>query len=67
MKFKANLRETLDHLIHKQPDSILMVDDLITKLQSRFPGVTGLERANILTAISRLHGKKVEYMGKKKK
>ena len=44
-----------------------MVDDLVGKLQERFPGVAGFERAKILNTVSKLYGKKVEYIGKKKR
>ena len=67
IKFQADLKEALEQLICKKSESILMVDDLVEKLQNRFPGIQGFERANILSNISRLYGKKVEYMGKKKR
>ena len=56
----------LEQLIWKMSESMLMVDDLVERLQNRFPGVQGFEHANILSNISKLYGKKVEYMGKKK-
>ena len=44
-----------------------MVDDLVERLQNRFPGVQGFERVNVLSNISKLYGEKVEYMGKIKR
>jgi hypothetical protein len=46
-----------------------MVDELVHKLQNTFPGVIvkGFERSTILTTLSRMYGKKVEHMGRKKK
>jgi hypothetical protein len=62
-KFKANLQEAPDRLI----ESILMVEDLMSRLNEVFPDATGFEQSNVLSTISRLFGKKIEYMGKKKK
>ena len=67
VKFKADLNEALNGLVCRKTESVLMVDDLVSKLQQRFPGVAGFERAKILNTVSKLYGKKVEYMGKKKR
>ena len=67
LKFKADLNEALNGLICRKVESVLMVDDLVGKLYERFPGVAGFERAKILNTVSKLYGKKVEYMGKKKR
>jgi hypothetical protein len=67
VQFKLELKEILVNTICKKQDEILMVDDLINILQDKFPGqVSGFGRSNVLTAISKLYGKQVEYMGKKK-
>ena len=67
VKFKAELKDVLGHMVCKKQDSIIMVDDLVDKIYGKFPGVKGFERGNILKTISLLYGKKVEYMGKKKR
>lgn len=67
MKFEAELKDVLEQMVCKKADSIIMVDDLANKLQEKFPGVKGFERRNILRSVSLLYGKKIEYMGKKKR
>jgi hypothetical protein len=57
----------LDNIIEKREGSVIMVDELVHKLQNTFPGVKGFERSTILSTLSRMYGKKVEYMGRKKK
>ena len=67
MKFEAELKDVLGHMVCKKQDSTIVVDDLVGKISGKFPGVKGFERGNILKTISLLYGKKVEYMGKKKR
>ena len=64
---KQNLKMSLDTWFVKKQDSTIMVDDLVDKIYGKFPGVKGFERGNILRTISLLYGKKLEYMGKKKR
>ena len=54
-------------MVCKKQDSIIMVHDLVNKIYGKFSGVKGFVCGNILKTISLLYGKKVEYMGKKKR
>lgn len=67
IKFKIELKDALGGIITKQEDLVIMVDDLVLKLQNKFTGVKGFERANILSTLSEMYGIKVQYMGKEKK
>ncbi len=64
---KADLRSALEHMICKKAESIIMVDELVQRINDRFPGAHGFERCNILKELSKIYGKKVEYMGEKKR
>ena len=67
VKFTLELKEILENTLCRRQESILMVDDLVHLLQNKFPEeTTRLGRSNVLTAVSKLYGKNVEYMGKKK-
>jgi hypothetical protein len=61
------MKTALECLICKKAESIVMVDDIIQKLNEMFPGVSGFERPNVLKELSKIYGKKVDYMGKKKR
>ena len=67
VKFKAELKDVLGHMVCKKQDSIIMVDDLVDKIYGKFPGVKGFERGNILKTISLLYGKKGGVYGEEKK
>ena len=54
-------------LEHSKSESIVMVDELVQRIDDRFPGAHGFERCSILKEVSKIYGKKVEYMGKKKR
>ena len=56
------MKTALECLICKKTESNVMVDDIMQKLNERFPGVS---RPNVLKELSKIYGKKVEYMGKK--
>ncbi len=65
--FKADLKSALENMICKKAESIIMVDELVQRMNDRSPGAHGFERCNILKELSKIYGKKVEYMGKKKR
>ena len=67
-KFKATLNDALEHVIIKttHTDSIIMVDELLEKVTSKYPE-QAFERGQILSFISKTYGRRVEYMGKKKR
>ena len=65
--FKADLKSALENMLCKKAESIVMVDELVQRIDDRFPGAHGFERCSILKEVSKIYGKKVEYMGKKKK
>ncbi len=45
--FKADLKSALEHMICKKAESIIMVDELVQRINDRFPGAHGFERCNI--------------------
>ena len=64
--FQADLKSALENMLCKKTESIVMVDELVQRIGDRFPGAHGFERCSILKEVSKIYGKKVEYMGKKK-
>ena len=67
LKLQADLKDVQGEMICKKPESKLMIDELVCKLQEKSPKIKGFERSNILRTISVIYGKKIEYMGKKKR
>ena len=54
-------------IVRKNSESILMVENLLEKLQTRYPGVQWFQRANILSNIIKIVWEESRIYGEEKK
>ena len=60
------MKTALECMICKKAESIVMVDDIMQKLNERFPGVSGFERPNVLRSYPKYMERRWIIWGRKR-
>ena len=60
------LNRAIQQVVRHSLGNILLVDDLLARLEKEFPAIHRIEESNLLTAVSQLFNKNIKRRGKHK-